>query len=170
MRQWAETSKKQRCQLCFRFEAEGQARIYDAITHQFEMLGICEHCAILNDVFPFLRGVVGSSGAAADASGAAMNNERLERAEGSGMKIYNFITGDKGQKSVPVMTLFYDESRKAVLSGELCIDAVKEALKGGNVKAQQGNAKGRFAGKEVIRVAGFPALGKKKEEGKKEDW
>ena len=73
------------------------------------------------------------------------------------MKMFNLIVGDKGKKSVGIGTLWYDEERKAPISGFIDKEALSAALKDGNVTTQPGSDKSRFhAGKPCFRIAAFP--------------
>jgi hypothetical protein len=69
--------------------------------------------------------------------------------------IINLVVSDKGKKSVRVGTVFYDAARVNLLSGELCIDALRDAIAAGTVSTGEGNPKGSFTGKKVVRIAGF---------------
>lgn len=81
-------------------------------------------------------------------------------------KMYNVIVSDKGQKAVPIGTLWYDESRKAVISGYISKDDLSNALKNKVVTCTKGDAKSRnFAGKDVFRIAAFPVVRRSSDTG-----
>lgn len=77
------------------------------------------------------------------------------------MEMYNVVVGDKGKKSVNVGVVWYDATRKAIISGYISKTKLSKALADGNLSTSKGEAKTRlFEGDDIFRLACFPIRGR----------
>lgn len=77
-------------------------------------------------------------------------------------EMLNLVVGDAGKKSLSVGTAWYEPNpsgRRPKMSGYVCLETLREALKNKTVSTQKGDQKSRnFAGKDVFRIAAFPII------------